>query len=47
MRQILTILFLSTLLPVTAMAARTDNVLLINGNTVTGEIEELEFGDLE
>ena len=47
MRQKLTILFLLSLLPAAAMAARTDNVLLVNGNTVTGEIEALEFGDLE
>jgi hypothetical protein len=43
----LTTLLLLLQLPVAAMAARTDNVLLINGNTVTGEIESLEFGDLE
>ena len=30
-----------------AQAARTDIVLLVNGNTITGEIEQYEFGDLE
>jgi hypothetical protein len=30
-----------------AQAARTDTVLLVNGNTITGEIERYEFGDLE
>jgi hypothetical protein len=40
-------LLLLTVLPMTTLAARTDSVLLVNGNTVTGEIESLEFGDLE
>ena len=30
-----------------ATAARTDTVLLVNGNAITGEIEHYEFGDLE
>jgi hypothetical protein len=47
MRQRLTILILLGLLPIVTLAARTDTVLLVNGNTVTGEIESLEFGDLE
>jgi hypothetical protein len=43
----LTTLLLLIFLPITTLAARTDAVLLINGNTVTGEVESLEFGDLE
>ena len=34
-------------LPAVTIAARTDTVLLINGNAVTGEIESYEFGALE
>ena len=33
-------------LPAASMAAKTDAVLLVNGNTVTGEIKSLEFGAL-
>ncbi len=33
-------------LPVVAFAAKTDVVLLVNGNTITGEIKSLEFGAL-
>ena len=29
------------------MAAKTDSVLLVNGNAITGEIQSLEFGNLE
>jgi len=36
-----------TAAPVVTLAARTDTVLLVNGNTITGEIESYEFGDLE
>ena len=32
--------------PVTAIAAKTDVVLLVNGNTITGEIKSLDFGSL-
>ena len=32
--------------PTASMAAKTDVVLLINGNTITGEIKSLEFGSL-
>jgi putative salt-induced outer membrane protein YdiY len=32
--------------PVASMAAKTDAVLLVNGNTITGEIKSLEFGAL-
>ena len=32
--------------PAASMAAKTDVVLLINGNTITGEIKSLEFGVL-
>ena len=41
------VLLTFTSLPPAALAARTDTVLLINGNTITGEIEEYNFGDLE
>src|SRR5210317_1261604 len=34
------------LLPAAAYAAKTDVVLLVNGNTITGEIKSLEFGAL-
>ena len=34
------------ILPMTASAARTDVVLLVNGNAITGEIESLDFGAL-
>ena len=34
------------ILPVTASAAKTDLVLLVNGNAVTGEIKSLDFGAL-
>ena len=34
------------LLPAVAFAAKTDVVLLVNGNTITGEIKSLEFGAL-
>jgi putative salt-induced outer membrane protein YdiY len=34
------------LLPAAVFAAKTDVVLLINGNTITGEIKSLEFGAL-
>ena len=33
--------------PLCALAARTDTVLLINGNTITGEVETYDFGKLE
>ena len=33
--------------PMAALAARTDTVLLINGNTITGEVERYDFGSLE
>jgi putative salt-induced outer membrane protein YdiY len=33
-------------LPTASMAAKTDAVLLVNGNTITGEIKSLEFGVL-
>jgi small nuclear ribonucleoprotein (snRNP)-like protein len=33
-------------LPATSVAAKTDVVLLVNGNTITGEIKSLEFGAL-
>jgi putative salt-induced outer membrane protein YdiY len=32
--------------PAVAVAAKTDVVLLVNGNTITGEIKSLEFGSL-
>ena len=32
--------------PTVTMAAKTDAVLLVNGNTITGEIKSLEFGAL-
>ncbi|MDH3586936.1 MAG: hypothetical protein OEQ30_07595, partial [Gammaproteobacteria bacterium] len=32
--------------PTLSMAAKTDVVLLVNGNTITGEIKSLEFGAL-
>jgi putative salt-induced outer membrane protein YdiY len=32
--------------PVAALAAKTDAVLLVNGNTITGEIKSLDFGVL-
>ena len=35
------------LLGVDVNAARTDTVLLVNGNTITGEIERYDFGKLE
>ena len=34
-------------MPAASYAARTDTVLLVNGNTITGEVEHYEFGDLE
>ncbi len=37
---------LCILLPVTVQAAKTDSVVLINGNEVTGEVKSLEFGAL-
>ena len=30
-----------------AFAAKTDVVILVNGNAITGEIESLEFGSLK
>jgi len=33
-------------MPLHAMAAKTDIVLLVNGNTITGEIKSLDFGAL-
>lgn len=44
--RLFTTLLLIIVLPGAALAAKTDNVLLVNGNTVTGEIKSLEFGDL-
>jgi hypothetical protein len=46
LRNTLIFLLLATL-PAVTIAARTDTVLLINGNAVTGEIESYEFGSLE
>ena len=43
----LLVLIVMTTVPALVWAARTDTVLLINGNTITGEIEEYDFGDLE
>ena len=40
-----TILFLA-LLPCDAVAEKTDVVILVNGNAVTGEVKSLEFGSL-
>ena len=40
-----TILFLTCLSPA-AIAAKTDVVILVNGNAVTGEVKGLEFGSL-
>lgn len=37
---------LTFLLPAATFAAKTDAVLLVNGNTITGEIKSLEFGAL-
>ena len=34
------------ILPLAAMAAKTDVVILVNGNAVTGEVKSLEFGSL-
>ncbi len=34
------------MLPIVAMAAKTDTVLLVNGNAITGEIKSLDFGVL-
>ena len=34
------------LLPASASAAKTDVVVLVNGNAVTGEVKSLEFGSL-
>lgn len=34
------------LIPVSASAAKTDIVVLVNGNAVTGEVKSLEFGSL-
>lgn len=41
------IFLLLAILPSVTMAERTDTVLLINGNAVTGEIKSYEFGSLE
>ena len=41
------VLLTITVVPATAWAARTDTVLLVNGNTITGEIERYDFGNLE
>ena len=38
--------FFSGLVPFTAKAAKTDVVILVNGNAVTGEVKSLEFGSL-
>ena len=46
LRNSLIFLLLATL-PAVTIAARTDTVLLINGNAVTGEIKSYEFGSLE
>ena len=40
-----TMVFLG-ILPLAAMAAKTDVVILVNGNAVTGEVKSLEFGSL-
>ena len=40
------ILALFTLLPPAALAEKTDVVILVNGNAVTGEVKSLEFGSL-
>ena len=39
-------LLLLTAIPEIANAARTDVVLLVNGNTITGEIKSMDFGSL-
>lgn len=48
MRQFRNLLATALLLatPVAAIAAKTDVVLLVNGNTITGEIKSLDFGAL-
>jgi putative salt-induced outer membrane protein YdiY len=43
---LLTAVLLYGLLPPAAVAAKTDVVILINGNAVTGEVKSLEFGSL-
>ena len=49
-RQILDLLVATTVflcwLPASALAAKTDVVVLINGNAVTGEVKSLDFGSL-
>jgi putative salt-induced outer membrane protein YdiY len=42
-----TIFLLLTILPAVSIAAKTDTVLLVNGNAVTGEIKSLDFGVLK
>ncbi len=44
---ILTTFLLLGLFPLSAVAEKTDVVILINGNAVTGEVKSLEFGLLE
>ena len=49
-RQILDLLVATAVffcwLPTSAIAAKTDVVVLINGNAVTGEVKSLDFGSL-
>jgi small nuclear ribonucleoprotein (snRNP)-like protein len=44
--QTCTAFLLVTVLPAVAFAAKTDTVLLVNGNAITGEIKSLDFGVL-
>ena len=41
------IFLLLTILPAVSIAAKTDTVLLVNGNAITGEIKSLDFGVLK
>ena len=41
------VVMIVTAAPVETLAARTDTILLVNGNAITGEVESYEFGDLE
>lgn len=41
------VVMILTAAPIVTLAAKTDTVLLVNGNTITGEVESYEFGDLE
>jgi hypothetical protein len=43
----LTAFLLSLLLAQTALAQKTDTVVLVNGNSITGEVKGLDFGILE